>query len=62
MKVNKDNIIYVDFALTKKKVKSKRFMGLYKFFSFFSNLIPLPKKSKNSKRYAKNSSKITSNY
>lgn len=62
MKVNKDNIIYVDFALTKKKVKSKRFMGLYKFFSFFSNLIPLPKKSNKGKRCSKNKSKITSNY
>lgn len=62
MKVNKDNVVYVDFALTKKKVKSKRFMGLYKFFSFFSNLIPLPKKSNKGKRCSKNKSKITSNY
>ena len=43
MKRDKKNIIYVDFTFTKKKIKSKTLIILYKVIFSLIKILPLPK-------------------
>lgn len=62
MKRDKKNIIYVDFTFTKKKIKSKTLIILYKVIFSLIKFLPLPKYSKNSKRLNSTIKRKTSNY
>ena len=62
MKRDKKNIIYVDFTFTKKKIKSKTLMILYKIIFSLVKILPLPKYNKSSKRLNNTTKRKTSNY
>ena len=62
MKRGKKNFIYVDFTFTKKKIKSKTLMILYKITFSLVKILPLPKYNKSSKRLNNTTKRKTSNY
>ena len=62
MKRSKKNVIYVDFTFTKKKIKSKTLMILYKIIFSLVKILPLPKYNKSSKRLNNTAKRKTSNY
>ena len=62
MKRGKKNVRYVDFTFTKKKIKSKTLMILYKITFSLVKILPLPKYNKSSKRLNNTTKRKTSNY
>ena len=62
MKRDKKNIIYVDFTFTKKKIKSKTLIILYKVTFSLIKILPLPKYNISSKRLNNAINRKTSNY
>ena len=62
MKRDKKNIIYVDFTFTKKKIKSKTLIILYKVIFSLIKFLPLPKYNISSKRLNNAVKRKTSNY
>ena len=62
MKRDKKNIIYVDFTFTKKKIKSKTLIILYKVTFSLIKILPLPKYNISSKRLNNAVQRKTSNY
>ncbi len=61
--MKKENkIIYVDFSLTKKRIKSKNLMFFYKFISSLIKKLPLPSFRSKSKRFYDSNNRKTSNY
>ena len=62
MKRDKKNIIYVDFTFTKKKIKSKTLIILYKVTFSLIKILPLPKYNNSSKRLNNTAKRKTSNY
>ena len=62
MKRDKKNIIYVDFTFTKKKIKSKTLIILYKVTFSLIKILPLPKYNRGSKRLNNAIKRKTSNY
>ena len=62
MKRDKKNIIYVDFTFTKKKIKSKTLIILYKVIFSLIKILTLPKNNISSKRLNNAINRKTSNY
>ena len=62
MKRDKKNIIYVDFTFTKKKIKSKTLIILYKVTFSLIKILPLPKYNRSRKRLNNAVKRKTSNY
>lgn len=62
MKKNNKNVIYVDFTFTKRKIKSKPLLILYKTIFSLIKILPLPKYNRNSKLLNNSSKRKTSNY
>ena len=62
MKRGKKNVIYVDFTFTKKKIKSKTLMILYKITFSLVKILPLPTYTKSSKRLNNTTKRKTSYY
>lgn len=62
MKRDKKNIIYVDFTFTKKKIKSKTLIILYKVTFSLIKILPLPKYNRSGKRLNNAVKRKTSNY
>ena len=62
MKRDKKNIIYVDFTFTKKKIKSKTLIILYKVTFSLIKILPLPKYNISSKRLNNDIKRNTANY
>lgn len=61
MKRDNKNVIYVDFAFTKKKIKSKILILLHKLTFSLINTLPLPKYNFSSKRLNNVAKRKTSN-
>ena len=62
MKRDNKNIIYVDFTFTKRKIKSKMLMILYKVVFTLTKNLPLPKYDHGRKRLNNDIKRKMSNY
>lgn len=62
MKRDNKNIIYVDFTFTKRKIKSKMLMILYKVVFTLTKNLPLPKYNYGRKRLNNDIKRKMSNY
>ncbi len=62
MNNDKNNIIYIDFLITRKKINSKLLVFLYRLYHVLINPLILHPKKSNSNSKNVSSIKITSNY
>lgn len=62
MKYNKDNVIYIDFIYTRKKINSKTVLFFYKLYSKVFNILPARIKLSRSKKTSLYVNRKTSNY